>query len=156
MSEQDIEQGNLNLRDADRIKTSERRCIKVCRMTIETFAFLIGIITLCLMGIIPISKKTFDREKYIQSIMCIVINLIISFVRITYNLILCNTDREGDRSCFIIINSVIGFCLLIWLLEILISTYVLSYSITSLFILFILSTYFIINCWNVYRVKYAM
>jgi hypothetical protein len=156
MSEQDLEQGNLSLRDADRIKTSERRCIKGCRMTIETFAFIMGIITLCLMGLIPISKKTLDREKYIQSIMCIVINLIISFVRITYNLILCKTDREGDRSCFIIINSVIGFCLLIWMLEILISTYVLSYSITSLFTLFILSTYLIINSWNVYRVRFAV
>lgn len=125
-------------------------------MTIETFAFIMGIITLCLMGLIPISKKTLDREKYIQSIMCIVINLIISFVRITYNLILCKTDREGDRSCFIIINSVIGFCLLIWMLEILISTYVLSYSITSLFTSFILSTYLIINSWNVYRVRFAV
>lgn len=154
MPEQDLEQGNLSPRDAVRIKTTERRCIKACRMTIETFAFLMGIITLCLMGLIPISKETLDIERYIQSIMCIVINLIISFVRILYNLILCDTDREGDRSCCIIINSVIGFCLLIWLLEILISTYV-SYSITSLFTLFILSTYFIINCWNVYRVRYA-
>ena len=78
MPEQDLEQGNISVRNAVKIKTPERRCIKVCRMTVETTALLLGIVTLCLMGIIPVTTIKINIEKHAQTIMCIVINLTIS------------------------------------------------------------------------------
>lgn len=151
----DVEAGNFEEPDEVRIKTTERRCTKGWRMTIEILAFLLGVITLCFVGLFPVKKEEVGVEKYIQYILCIIINTLLSFIRITYNLIACETDTEGVRKCSIVINAVFGFVLVIWLLKLLIEMYIIPGSYTSVLILSTVSTYFIINCWNVWRLRYA-
>ena len=151
----DIEAGQLEEPDEVRIKTTERRCTKGWRMLIETSAFLLGVTTLCFVGLFPVNKDDVGVETYIQYILCIIINTLLSFIRITYNLIACETDTEGVRKCSIVMNAVLGFVFVIWLLKLLIEMYIIENSYTSVLILSSISTYFIINCWNVWRLRYA-
>tara|TARA_Y100000591_G_C21769467_1_gene664773 strand:- start:126 stop:611 length:486 start_codon:yes stop_codon:yes gene_type:complete len=151
----DVEANQFEEPDEVRIKTTERRCTKGWRMIIETLAFLLGITTLCFIGLFPVNKDDVGVEKYIQYILCIIINTLLSFIRITYNLIACETDTEGVRKCSILMNAVLGFVFVIWLLKLLIEMYIISGSYTSVLILSSVSTYFIINCWNLWRLRYA-
>ena len=151
----DVEAEQFKEPDEVRIKTTDRRCTKGWRMTIEISAFLLGVTTLCFVGLFPVKKEEVGVEKYIQYILCIIINTFLSFIRITYNLIACETDTEGVRKCSIVMNAVLGFVFVIWLLKLLIEMYIISGSYTSVLILSSVSTYFIINCWNVWRLRYA-
>jgi len=151
----DVEAEQFKEPDEVRIKTTDRRCTKGGRMTIEILAFLLGVTTLCFVGLFPVKKEEVGVEKYIQYILCIIINTFLSFIRITYNLIACETDTEGVRKCSIVMNAVLGFVFVIWLLKLLIEIYIIPGSYTSVLILSTVSTYFIINCWNVWRLRYA-
>ena len=62
----DVEAGNFEEPDEVRIKTTERRCTKGWRMTIEILAFLLGVTTLCFVGLFPVKKEEVGVEKYIQ------------------------------------------------------------------------------------------
>ncbi len=132
----DVEARQFEEPDEVRIKTMDRRCTKGWRMTIETLAFLLSITTLCFVGQFPVSKNDIGIEEYFQYIICIIINTILSFSRIIYNLIACETDTEGVRKCSIVINAIIGFILIIWQLRLLMEIYVISQSYTSILIKF--------------------
>lgn len=150
-----IEEDSYELSDGVRIKTTERRCTKGWRITIESLAFVLGIISLSFATIQPILDINISETKITQYIICVIINVFISFCRIAYNLIACETDTEGIRKCCIILNAIIGFVMFFWQLSILINAYIIAESLTSIFIFSTISTYFIINCWNVWRLRYA-
>ena len=62
----DIEAGQFEEPDEVRIKTTERRCTKGWRMLIETSAFLLGVTTLCFVGLFPVNKDDVGVEVSLQ------------------------------------------------------------------------------------------
>lgn len=142
--------------DVTIIKTPERRCIKLFRTIIEIGIIIIAVITLIYMGVLrPTGKHKRQTEEYIEVFSCITINAVISLVRVIYN-VRCKTDTEGDRKLFIIINAVIGICLLFWLIQIVMRLYISFTVITTILQGCSLFTYIILNSYNILRIRHAL
>jgi len=138
------------------IKTPERRCIKLFRTIIEIAIIINAVITLIYMGVLrPTGKHKRQTEEYIEVFSCITINAVISLVRVIYN-VRCKTDTEVDRKLFIIINVVIGICLLFWLIQIVMRLYISFTVITTILQGCSLFTYIILNSYNILRIRHAL
>lgn len=138
------------------IKTPERRCIKLFRTINEIAIIIISVITLIYMGVLPpTGKHKRQSEEYIEVFSCIIINAVISLIRVIYN-VRCKTDTEGERRCFIIINTVLGLCLLFWLIQIVMRLYISFTVITTILQGCSLFTYIILNSCNILRIRHAL
>lgn len=138
------------------IRTPERRCIKVFRTIIEIVLLINVVITLINMTITSFTEiADYDLNIVIELYACLTINAILSLIRVLYNIFKCEMDAEGDRKCFIIINASFGFCLLIWLITISVRFYISWYDYTTILQGISMTTYIILNAFNVLIIKDA-